>query len=294
LDVTFLVAADTHFGSQGLVPRDDGSGRADWRPIGPLLEQQFAELERTAGRQWPASLGGRVSAPRGILVAGDLTESGRPSEFAEFVQVFGGAGGGGRLPFPAFIGPGNHDLFGGTYVVERIRERHGAVAYSFDWDDLHVVSLGEAPDYRTLGWLMEDLARIGRERPVVLFQHYPLAGRMADGNWFGRGDYREHLSRILDGFNVVAVFHGHYHASAWYRWNGIDVFNVGSPKHGHNDFFVVRITDERLTVASRWWKDEPRWWWWWSRPINGAEGTVVMEADVRPGDWRRPLVPMAR
>ena len=138
--------------------------------------------------------------------------------------------------------------------------------------------------------LLRALADHGRERPVVIFLHFPVAGPMADWNWFGEGDYREHLARIIDGFHVVALFHGHWHASGRYRWRGIDVYNVGSPKHSMKDFFVVRLTDTRLTVASRQYFPTSRWWWVHQKPLDGSDGQAVERIYSAPGE-RGPLIP---
>jgi 3',5'-cyclic AMP phosphodiesterase CpdA len=246
-----------------------------------------AELAGIAGRPWPAEIGGSVAPPRGLLVAGDLTDHGRPEEWDRFAELFSGP----SLPFPMFETVGNHDVDGGPHVAARVRARHGDVRYSWDWGDLHLVSLGDGPDYPALRWLMEDLAAVGRERPVVLFLHYPLAGPLSEWNWFGDGDYREHLARILEGFNVVAIFHGHWHASGRYEWRGIPVYNAGSWKHGYCDFLVVRLTDERLTVASRLWYDRPRWWWWEVRPVGRGRDAELQGSDLRPDDPRRPRIP---
>jgi cytolysin (calcineurin-like family phosphatase) len=109
---------------------------------------------------------------------------------------------------------------------------------------------------------------------VLVYQHFPLLGPWSEGQWFAQGNYREKLRETLAGYNVVALFHGHYHASGRYRWKGIDVYNVGAAKHGHYSFGVVHVTDSRLRVAS-WRFTEDRWEWWHEKPINGASGSVI-------------------
>jgi hypothetical protein len=69
-------------------------------------------------------------------------------------------------------------------------------------------------------------------------------------------------------------FHGHYHASGRYRWNGWDVYNVGAAKHDRHSFAVVHVDDRRLRVAS-WHFGQDRWEWWHQKPIHGATGDAI-------------------
>jgi cytolysin (calcineurin-like family phosphatase) len=246
-------------------------------------------MNAIAGRRYPRILGGRVGKPQALLVAGDLTEDGKPSEWRRFARYYGKTGRDGLLRMPVYAGIGNHDFNYGDYVVRQLGERHGGLYYSWQMEDLHLVCLGEAPGSKELDWLRKDLARTGRELPVLLFFHYPLDGPFADNNWFGAGEYRDELAEVLDGFNVVAIFHGHFHASGNYRWRGYDVYNVGSPKYLHLSFAVVHITDEALRVSS-WNYQYQRWWWWHQKPINGAQGVRELRQLEPLPDGTRPAV----
>ncbi len=256
MDVTFLVTGDTHFGVPGIAERH---------------EAIIADMNSVAGRPFPAEIGGAVGAPRGVLIAGDLTDDSRPEEWDAFVAHYGLHGGDGLLRYPVYEGIGNHDKNNGWYVKKRVAERHGGQRYAFDWDDLHVVCLGEAPDDDDLAWLREDLAAAG-DAGVVLFFHYPLSGPYPD-TWFARGSYRQSFAEVLMGANVLAIFHGHYHASGSYRWMGNDVYLSGSAKHSEHSYTVVHVGNERMQVAS-WNYDDKRWWWWHDKPtfaVSGAE-----------------------
>jgi cytolysin (calcineurin-like family phosphatase) len=63
---------------------------------------------------------------------------------------------------------------------------------------------------------------------------------------------------LLDGRNVVGIFHGHHHRRGHYVWHGIDVFKPGAVKNEERYFTVVYVTDARTTVA---WRDygEGKW-----------------------------------
>jgi cytolysin (calcineurin-like family phosphatase) len=252
-DVTFFVAADTHFGHPG---------------IDRLNARQIAAMNELPETLLPAEIGGTVGRPRGLLIAGDLTERGRRSEWDEFVRQYGLTGSDGLLKFPVYEGSGNHDRHAFLFrpVLSGIRQRHGDLVYSWDWDDVHLVCLDLYPDAANLRWLRRDLARVGRRAPVVIFFHYPVLGPYSD--WW-TDDEKEAFGRAIDGYNVVGIFHGHFHRSQHYRWHGLDVYNVGSSRHGWHSFAAVHITDGRMTVASRRW-DRGVWTWMHAKPINAA------------------------
>lgn len=282
IDVTFLLTADTHFGARVQRTRDDADV-----PIEEVHETALREMNTMEGRPWPEGIWGRIARPRGLLVAGDLTEDGRDSEWRLFEKHLGRTGTEGKLRMPVFEGIGNHDRNSGDQIVSRVIRRHGGPFYSWNWDGLHLVCLGEAPDDAALEWLARDLAAVGPYAPVVVYFHYPLAGPWTKGNWFGDGNYRERLAATLSAANVVAVFHGHYHATGYYRWLGRDVFTPGSAKHRWRSFLVVRVTSAKVDVAC--WDYEYRAWWWWvSRPFAPNEEPLVEARNAGRGD---PLIP---
>jgi hypothetical protein len=271
LTETFVVTADLHLGHPGM----DAAN-----------QRQLRAMHALPGTAWPGIAGGRVEAPRGILVAGDVTERGAWQEWQRFEALYAGQS------LPVFVGLGNHDRLGYAARLEAaVRERHGGTCYAWDWGDLHLDCLGEAPDAECLSWLAADLARTGRERPVVLFLHLALKGpfMFRGDNWFGGSREKARLAGMLQGFNVVAIFHGHFHGSGRYRWHDMDVYNVGSPKHGWRSFAVVRVTDTALTVASFHW-EAGAWWWAHHKPLNDAPGPEQPWVWDRGGD-PPPLIP---
>jgi len=252
-DVTFFVAADTHFGVEG---------------IADLNVRQIDEMNALPGKPLPRQLGGTVQPPRGVLMAGDLTDGGSKAQWREFVAHYGLTGKDGRLRFPLYECTGNHDRHAFLFrpVLDGVKRRHGSLTYSWDWDDVHLVSLDCYPDAANLRWLKRDLAQVGTVRPVALFFHYPLLGPYSD--WWKQTE-KNAFRDAIRGYNVIAIFHGHYHGSGRYKWEGYDVYNVGSPRHSAHSFAVVRITDTTLTIASRNW-DRGTWRWTHRKPINTA------------------------
>lgn len=266
MDLTFLVTADTHFGYAEKIVVPDRPGRVGVEEMNQVV---IAAMNGIAGTALPGPFGGVVGTPRGVLVAGDLTETGQAAEFARFEAMYGLTGTDGLLRYPVYEGVGNHDVWGGTHVKAQVVRRHGGARYAWDWDDLHMVCLGEGPDAADLAWLRDDLAATGPDVGVVLFLHYPLEGK--ETYWFGAGPYRDELDRVLAGYRVLGIFSGHFHSSGGYRWRGYDAYLEGSVKHAWHSFAVVHVTDTRWTVASYNY-DRRAFWWWHDKPIFGAAG----------------------
>ena len=243
-DVTFTVVSDTHFGFGG---------------IEAAHARLIPKLNAIAGRAYPASVGGSVAPPRGLLVTGDLTEWGKVEEWEPWAATYGLTGTEGKLRMPVFEVIGNHDKVHGPWVEQQVAARHGGHRfYSWDWDDVHFVALGEAPDEEGLAFLARDLAPLARDIRVIVYFHLALLGPWSNGNWFADGTFKERLGRLLEGRAVAGIFHGHHHATDHYGWNGIDVWKPGAVKDGAHTFAVVHITDDRMTVASYDWESD-RW-----------------------------------
>jgi hypothetical protein len=232
-DVTFVVGSDTHFGFGGM----EEQNRA-------LIDR----VNRVEGIAWPARLGGKVAKPRGLVLTGDLTEWGRVEEWARFEAIYGTRGA-KTLDVPLFEMVGNHDKVSGPWVTDQVAARHGGRFYAWDWDDLHLVSLGEAPDDDGLTFLKNDLDTLAPDVPVILFFHLALAGPWSQDNWFAEGTFKARLGDLLENKNVIAIFHGHHHARGHYTWQSKRVFKPGAVKHGAHTIAVVRVTDTRLVVG---------------------------------------------
>jgi hypothetical protein len=242
--VTFLVTSDPHFGA---------SPEIDQRNV-----KAIAQMNTMSGKPWPAPMRGEVGEPCGVLVLGDLTETGQPEQWQGFEHAFGLRGHDGLLAFPVFETLGNHDGAGGLFVRDRIRERHGSTAYSWRWGKLYLAVLGAGPDDEDLAWLGRELAALPAEQGIVVGLHYPMQGPFSQGQWFGDGPYRQKLRDVLQGHRVLALFHGHYHAAGLYEWRGLRVFRPGSPKHSWHTFDVVESDGVSIRVAC-WDYDQLRW-----------------------------------
>jgi hypothetical protein len=226
-----------------------------------LLVQQMNELP---GTEYPPLIGGTVEVPRGVLFTGDTTDNGTLDEFAEFEKVYGLTGKEGLLRYPVFEAIGNHDVNADSPIKARAAERHGAINYALDWEDVRFLCLDMYPDATTLRWLQAQLKKAGRTRPLVLFFHYSLEGNYSD---FWEQQEKDAFAQAIEGYNVLAIFHGHEHWMGHYLWRGKPVFRPGAPRHAHHFFLAVRVDARTLNVAA-WDYDNRRWADAWVVPIK--------------------------
>nr|WP_292833985.1 metallophosphoesterase [Mesorhizobium sp.] len=151
----------------------------------------------------------------------------------------------------------------GSYDVE-------SDCYSWDWGGLHLVQThrfaGDTGHGAASGlaWLKQDLATSAADgRPVVLFQHYgwdtfstevwdKARHRFDDdgkgtAHWWSEAD-RQALLAVLDGYNVVGIFHGHQHETPMiYQRDGLDLFKPKAAYMG--GFALARITGAAMDVV---------------------------------------------
>jgi hypothetical protein len=199
-----------------------------------------------------------------VLFLGDTTDNGHLDEFAEFEAVYGRTGRDGLLRFPVFEAIGNHDINATSPIKARVVARHGAINYVVDWEGVRFLCLDMYPDAKTLAWLAPELRRAGRRHPLVFYFHYSLAGPYSD---FWEDYEKDAFARAIEGYNVVAIFHGHEHRMGHYVWRGHPVFRPGAPRHSSHHFLAVRMEADRMQVAARDF-DARRWVQSWSVPAR--------------------------
>ena len=204
---SFFVLGDTHF----LADKDDPA-RMSPRSL-PVCSALVDTFNRLPGTEIPAAArAGSVTAPSGVIHAGDLIDSGdkngpgfalmQETEWANFAREYGLNGKDGRLKFPVYEIHGNHDSpHGGGLVLKNIAARNprrpgvknisaNGLHYSWNWGNVHFVNLGliVGTDRRvtrkrryaaldSLEFLVGDLAKnVGTSgRPIVLTHHVDVA-----------------------------------------------------------------------------------------------------------------------
>lgn len=274
VDGFFFYVSDLHFGSKAVKYSITTSGvKKEVVDITQYHEKLLAQMISIVGKKMPVEAGGmNVREPASLIITGDLTQDGYDSEWIDYLKYFGKNG---KFPWTVWDLPGNHDLRNRAYTRNMMKMRQGGSLYIRDYKDLRFISLGEAPDQTDLKWLKNKLIETGTERPIIIMMHFPLHGPFAK-NWFTRNTFPVSLANILKPFNIIAILHGHFHGSGYYKWNGIDVYNIGSVKHSHKDFAVFHVSDTHFTFGA--WNIEMNDWWWIHRkPLNGHKDKEILK-----------------
>lgn len=260
-DVAFCFSSDTHIGvahPKDKVPFTAADTEARNQTV-------LADIALLAGKPLPALKNlppglPLLPMPRGLILAGDLTDHCQEQEWQDFNRVFPISEGG--LPFTVLEGFGNHDwspngpVRAGVWARNVQRQARMLVSrvspnglhYSWTWGGIHFVHLnlypGDAPDPtskfsrtnndpdHSLSFLRQDLdIEIGDSgRPVVCIHHFGFDAGMSLGwRWWTERERRAYYD-LLKPYNVIAILHGHSHAAANYRWPdpGVDAKEIAA------------------------------------------------------------------
>ncbi len=171
-----------------------------------------------------------------VLIAGDLTQDGKPEECADFKMFVK------QIRAPVLFVPGNHDVghkfnsghTNGTITTERLaawEKTFGPSWFSKKRAGVRVLGinsslLGSGFEREDAMWkfLERELARPG-SRPTILFMHYPLFLKNPDepgGEYFNTEPApRARLLHLVEQGGVKIVLTGHTHRSVVNRRDGI-------------------------------------------------------------------------
>jgi 3',5'-cyclic AMP phosphodiesterase CpdA len=171
--------------------------------------------------------------PDFVLFGGDLAQLGRKDELDLGQQILKGV----KAPIHMMVG--EHDWF--FDMGEHWRALFGPEQYSFDHKGVHFVTImsvqekdfwtarGMTPEQRMqtvagldngvqsrfeVGeggrkWLADDLAKVDKATPVVVFSHSPLYKYYRPWNFWTED--ADDVQAILKPFQTVTVIHGHTH-----------------------------------------------------------------------------------
>lgn len=182
-EFTFVALNDTHYSS-------------------PQCPQFFERVTE--------SIKSRSSKLEFCLVIGDLSEHGTESELGAMRDVLRGL----KVPVHAVIG--NHDYASQTDRSPWDRLFKGSLNYHFEHRGWNVVGLdsSEGVKYQetsiqsaTLRWMDDNLRKLDKKLPTVLFTHFPLG----PGARYRPKNADALLERFED-FNIVSVLNGHFHS----------------------------------------------------------------------------------
>ena len=142
-------------------------------------------------------------------MVGDLAEHGTEPELGGMRDVLRGLG----MPFHCVIG--NHDYATQTDRAPWDKLFPGSLNYQFTHRDWQFVALDSSDGLRyektsvlpeTLRWVDDQLPKLDRQQPVILFTHFPLG----PDTTYRPANADDLLERFKE-FNLVAVFNGHFH-----------------------------------------------------------------------------------
>jgi Calcineurin-like phosphoesterase len=153
----------------------------------------------------------KASAPAAelCLIAGDLADDGKGEQLAGARDALR------QLGFPAYSAIGNHDYRDANDRRAYEDIFRGQINYAFHHGGWQFVGLDttEGVKWRdtrisptTLAWLDNNLPKLDRRKPTILFTHFPLGAGVS----MRPLNADELLNRFLE-FNLSAAFCGHYH-----------------------------------------------------------------------------------
>jgi len=260
---TFLVTADPHVGRNQLVDNEAN------------LKNIIDDMNSLPGTTLPIS-GEAISPPKGVLIAGDLTDNGRTDwtgfwwkEWRDGFEGLFQTNGLGRLAFPVYEGYGNHDFSRGdvsalTAIYLRNRTRstpvntsENGLHYSWDWEGIHFINLNLYPGQggftcNSLDFLRKDLKNNLQHprQPIIVYHHY----------YYGAPEHRwttQEQERAIDElvpYNVIGIFVGHGHAQRRTKRKGITIYMA--PALFKNRYYLCKVKDNKMIIYSR---KENRW-----------------------------------
>ncbi len=268
--LTFFGWSDQHI-------KTDGDGQH----LIPAIEA----MNTLPGQPYPEAIGGTVEKPTFVFNLGDISEWPSRAALDTYEQLITK-----RLQFPSYEVAGNHDIGGLTpsdTVLNWIRQRHGALRYTFEKGGVCFVALFSEYDEKlndpaqpitkeALDYLRQTLAKVPKGKPVVVATHL----------CFEAITNRDQFVDAFGDANVILVLGGHYHKATVNQYRGIHFVQLPSPEpKSSNEFTVIRITSDRLIALpfnyrdNKWATDKRKTL---DTPINGPAKVQVQEQTTEP------------
>jgi 3',5'-cyclic AMP phosphodiesterase CpdA len=260
--LTFVVWSDSHFGAYDFAD----TTRLD-------IMAQINALPAAAPPE------GFVPLPDGtppdfLMHCGDITEKGTAAQWNDpnalaqqsYIQTLTHLD--RRIQPYAILG--NHDSRKAQNIRQPFAALHRGTYYAFDCKGVHVVALDPYPtgnsaapalDAAQLDWLRADLAALAPQTPILIMMHIlPIFDEGLDRTSRLDRQSSDALAGLLNGKNVLAFFHGHWHARSVKDWHGIPVIAPAGfaywrsgCKNGHPVLGVVQLTDTALAIYTYNW-----------------------------------------
>ena len=200
-------------------------------------------MNTMAGTAWPKTVGGKVAKPSFVIGAGDITEWPTHAAMKGYDSLLNN-----RMQFPAYDVLGNHDDGGRAFsptMINWLKKKHGSLSYTFEKGGVVFIGLWSKFDPKgkpaqpltqeALTYLKEQLAKLSKEKPVVIFTHL-CHDAMTN---------RDELVNTIGTSNVIMILGGHYHYSSVNQYRGSNFVQLPSPKSKVTELTVIRIAKDR-------------------------------------------------
>jgi 3',5'-cyclic AMP phosphodiesterase CpdA len=175
--------------------------------------------------------------PDVVAITGDITDLGKPEEYALFGELIA------PLDMPVYLIPGNHDrrdaLRAAFPAHSYLRQSAGLVRYAIEGHALRIVALdtvveGESGgdlDDESLAWLDRTLAGAPGHPTVVLMHHPPFRTYIGHLDAFGLRDPAPLAVVVERHPQVQAILCGHVHRPIHVRFGGTVASSAPSAAH---------------------------------------------------------------
>ena len=203
---------------------------------GGKLSYRVVDTEGSLGR-CVAHILAMPQRPDAVLFTGDLTDFGRPDEYANLDRLLA------PLPMPVYLMAGNHDEPDGLRAAfpkhAYLRQRTGHLDYVIDDHPLRIVALdstvsrkpGGAMRESQLAWLDETLSNAKSKPTIVALHHPPFWTGIGHMDVQGLANPKDLEKVIARHPQVERVISGHLHRAITTRFGGTVASTCPSPSH---------------------------------------------------------------
>lgn len=175
--------------------------------------------------------------PDAVAITGDLTDGGRPEEYALLRELLS------PLAMPVYLMTGNHDDAGALRAAfadhAYLRQSADGIQYVIDEHPLRIVALdtvipgesGGALSGERIAWLDRALAQAPGRPTVVLMHHPPFTTHIGHMDAYGLRDPQPLAAVIRRHPQVERLLCGHVHRPIEARFAGTVAATAPSPAH---------------------------------------------------------------
>jgi len=151
----------------------------------------------------------KASNPAFCLISGDYSEHGKKEEIGAARDAFKQLG----VPVHGVIGNHDYDEDESSATYEALLPK--AINYTFEAGGWQWIGLDTTEGHKasgtkiqphTMTWLDENLPKLDKKKPTVVFTHFPLGPFTPS-----RPENADAMLEKLFGFNLQAVYSGHFH-----------------------------------------------------------------------------------